>query len=772
MTRWRLWVAAAAAVVGTAALAFWFGPCWPVSHWTVLTREQMAEKGHQVTAHYGLSTRDWKLYEVARVSKGLAHYTSFAPLGTSPLSVRITFVKRQGGQAAEVGFDSAGMLTYWRPPIHYKPEKKYDSDEAAATDAFQYIAGSEAGNYRKPIRTMGDEDHEQDYEWKLIPAANSQVRGTIKVAVVDGLVRSVERKTHLASDDEDSESQYGQQYWDFLAAIFGLTCVGASVVILSIYVLWLVRKAISHNFPIRMAVAVLAALSLRMMAGSLWERWRSVNLHEGLPFVGIVLLAAAIMCLTAVGRGISENARPKWMSMEQLCRLAPLGKSTGVSLAAGLFFSPLLAAVPFIIVGCGLFPRSWVLPHNAELLYSRAPMLDGFSVESYCCLLGFFGFGVPALGRLIRHRWLRWIVVVPIGIVFFADQTRVVSGPLSAPLSAGALTLAVFWFVWAQFDLLAVLTLQLASGFVLGLLMLAQKGHVPWTLAAGLCVLAGAAVWCYRQGQAAMEGDPRASIPALSGFRAEREKLKAEFSVARRAQQDMLPQTPPRIPGYTIAASCTPSLEVGGDLYDFLALKDGRVGIGVADVSGKGVPAALYMTLTKGLLSSVTKSSSELATVVQEVNRHLHGVTRKKVFVTMALGFLDAEKGILECIRAGHNPVVWRQTRRSLTTLVSPSGIGLGITAGKIFGTQLKVAEMALSEGDAVVFYSDGITEAMNSGLEQFGEQRLMCAVEKADSLDATGALDSILRDVTEFLDGVHPQDDMTLVVLRVGEHR
>ena len=225
-------------------------------------------------------------------------------------------------------------------------------------------------------------------------------------------------------------------------------------------------------------------------------------------------------------------------------------------------------------------------------------------------------------------------------------------------------------------------------------------------------------------------------------------------------------------PGYSIAASCTPSLDVGGDLYDFLKLPDGRFGIGVADVSGKGVPAALYMTLTKGLLASITKESSSLGTVVEEVNRHLHSVTRKKVFVTMALGFLDAKNGVLECVRAGHNPLLWRQRSRSVTTLVSPSGLGLGITTNRVFGMQLKVAEMVLSEGDAVVFYSDGITEAMNTGLEQFGEQRLMEAVEKTDSLDATATRDSILCDVREFLGGVHPQDDMTLVVLRVGEHQ
>ncbi len=279
---------------------------------------------------------------------------------------------------------------------------------------------------------------------------------------------------------------------------------------------------------------------------------------------------------------------------------------------------------------------------NLEVLYSPAPLLDSGDLSAILCLLGFFGFGVPVLERLIRVRWLRWLIALPLGTAFFAYETHAVNGPLAATLTAGFGTLALFWFLYARFDLLAVLTLQLASGVVLSAFMLKQTGSGAGWLVVALGVVLAIAFWFVKRGAGIPEGDPLATNPALTGFRAEREKLQAEFSVARRAQQGMLPQAPPDIPGYSIAASCTPSLEVGGDLYDFLKLPDGRIGIGVADVSGKGVPAALYMTLTKGLLASVSKNNSELASVVEEVNRHLHGVTRKKVFVTMALGFLDA----------------------------------------------------------------------------------------------------------------------------------
>ncbi len=747
----------AAALVGVALLILLFGKYWPPSHWTVVPRSELLVKGRQTAQHFGLNVNNWKTYAVANVSKD------------SLLSLRITYVARKGESAAEAGFDSTGALIYWRAPDDFKPSQAAASNEAAAQSAFQFMAGSQAAAYQTPRRSAGDEAEEDEYEFRKNPAPGTPLRERIKVKVKSGVVERVEHKLyHSLSDDEDDDQQEG--YWGVLAALsFTFNAIGF-VIVLSIFILWATRRALNRRFQLRIAAAAFLIMLAALFFGSGWDKFHSVNLEHDSPGVPQFFAALTILLLVAVGRGISPVARPKWFSLEQLCLLAPLAKPTGESIAAGVLFSPLLVAIPFLITACGLFPGSSVWPQKAELLYDRSPFWDSAGIGIFSALFLFFGFALPALQRLIRAYWLRWLILLPVGTLFFADQARSVSGPIAAPLTAGLLTFALFSFIWSQFDMLAVLTAQLAGGFVMGLLILGQKHESIWSFMLALAALLAAREWCNRRGQPVAEGDPLATNPMLTGFRAEREKLLAEFSVARRAQQDMLPQSMPEIPGYSIAASCTPSLEVGGDLYDFLKLPDGRIGIGVADVSGKGVPAALYMTLTKGLLASVTKNSSKLGPVVEEVNRHLHGVTRKKVFVTMALGFLDAEKHLLQCVRAGHNPMVWRQRSKNMTTLVTPGGMGLGITASNVFRTQLKVQELELSDGDAVVFYSDGITEAMNRSLEQFGEQRLMDAVDRTDTLDATAAHDSILNEVRDFLDGVHPQDDMTLVVLRVGE--
>lgn len=757
-------------------LVAWFGRYWPASEWTVLPRTQLIAKARQVAQHFGVDAEESKARTAAAVSNSLLHElqqhaSDPQARSVSPLSLRITFKAKQDDRTALVGIDSTGQPLSWHAPEKYRPKRLFASEEEAASDAFRLFAGAQASAYGARTRSMGKDAFTEDYVWKLRPSAHSRLEQRIKVSTKDSVVQSAERSASFSSQssssDDDADSGDAPGYWNFLGAIFGLTCTAGLVVTLGIYVLWLVRRAVSHRFPVRVAGAALLVMVVALLAGSAGEKMRS-NEDAG-PAFEAFFTACAILCSVTVGRGISAGARRKWMSLEQLCLLAPMGRSTGYSIVAGVLFSPLLLAIPFLITGCGWFGGSSVLGRNADLFYSTAPLLDSFNVGADLSLLGFFGFGVPALQRTVRIRALFWLIVLPVGAVFFADETRVVTGPLAAPLIAGVCALLIYGFLYIYFDLLAVVTLQLAQALLLGSLILGTKGESNWSLVGALGCSLLLAYWFLWRGETVTEGDPAATIPALADFRAEREKLKAEFSLARRAQQDMLPQTPPTVAGFSLAASCTPSLEVGGDLYDFFKLPDGRIGIGVADVSGKGVPAALYMTLTKGLLASITRNNSELVSVVEEVNKHLHGVTRKKVFVTMALGFLDADGRVLECVRAGHNPVVWRQASLDRTTLVSPGGLGLGITASRVFSTQLKVATMALSIGDAVVFYSDGITEAMNSGLEQFGEERLMESVQKADNLDAAATRNCILGDVRDFLGGVHPQDDMTLVVLRVG---
>ena len=252
-----------------------------------------------------------------------------------------------------------------------------------------------------------------------------------------------------------------------------------------------------------------------------------------------------------------------------------------------------------------------------------------------------------------------------------------------------------------------------------------------------------------------------------------RERLKAEFTDARDAQRRLLPAVPPALPGYEVAALCVPATDVSGDLYDFHSLPDGRTLFSVADVSGKGMPAALYMTLCKGILAAVCEETSDVRTIASLANRHVysagaHRRRERRVFVTAALAALRPETGELELVRAGHNPPLLVRAGGE-TSFLKPTGLAFGMAGAGTFDPRLGVATIVLAPGDLVLLYSDGITEAMDREEDQFSEERLVAAVrEPADATNDAAALCARIVDaVNAFAAGAPQHDDMSLVVVR-----
>jgi serine phosphatase RsbU (regulator of sigma subunit) len=412
----------------------------------------------------------------------------------------------------------------------------------------------------------------------------------------------------------------------------------------------------------------------------------------------------------------------------------------------------------------------WEQKQNLAL-FSPRPILETFSYLPHPTALIFFGVIFGLVWNGVRSPGLRYLIAAPPAVVFFIGFHGVLHAPAAAILLEGALMAALQVWLFLRFDVLAIIAaetgmLMMNMAIIALLQPSARLAATGWQLVALLLtLLGGGLVLLLKAPDVPAE---EATAPELLNVQSEREELQSEFLIAQRAQREMLPSEAPLIPGFSLAASCTPAREVGGDLYDFLPLSRGRLAIAVADVSGKGVPAALYMTLTKGLLAATTQDDLRLSSILEQVNTHLCTVGQRKTFVTMALGILDPSTRTLEYGRAGHNPVVWRRRLAGTTSLLSPKGLGLGITAGRVFGRTLAVEKLDLESGDTLVFYSDGLTEAMNADLEQFGEERLMTVVEKSGDLAAGPARDAILREVAEFLNGRPAQDDLTLVVLHV----
>ncbi|MFN0158540.1 MAG: PP2C family protein-serine/threonine phosphatase [Bacteroidota bacterium] len=260
-----------------------------------------------------------------------------------------------------------------------------------------------------------------------------------------------------------------------------------------------------------------------------------------------------------------------------------------------------------------------------------------------------------------------------------------------------------------------------------------------------------------------------ATMPTHIQRISERERMAKELEIARRVQMSLLPKTNPTADGYDISGICIPALEVGGDYYDFVNLGGRQIGIAIGDVSGKGVPAAIYMTLTKGILQSHAEDNVSPKVVLSKVNSLMYRTIDRNSFVSMFYAILDPAKKIIRFARAGQCPVIITQGGGKQDMLLTPKGMALGLEMGKVFDAVLEEQEVQLHSGEVLVFYTDGFTEAMTETGDEFGEQRLTESLARNRHKSASEIIKGICDDVEKFTDG-HPQhDDMTMVVVKVG---
>lgn len=295
-----------------------------------------------------------------------------------------------------------------------------------------------------------------------------------------------------------------------------------------------------------------------------------------------------------------------------------------------------------------------------------------------------------------------------------------------------------------------------SSPFFLG------NGLLAALLLGGILVLGGIGNWRGEEFHFTPEDEP-AHIRRIK----ERVRLQKELEIAHRVQLGLLPKTQPTVAGFDIAGVCIPALEVGGDYFDFVDLRGGNLGIAVGDVSGKGVPAAIYMTLTKGILQSHAGEETSPKKVLSKVNHLMYRTIERNWYVSMFYAVLDSRQRLLRFARAGHNPGIVFRSGESQARLLQTAGIGLGLDGGEVFNKTLVEGELQMSSGDTLVLYTDGFTEAMNGHLQEFGEERFLDLLHRHQSSSAEELVHRIIGAVKNF-SGDQPQhDDMTLVVLK-----
>lgn len=242
----------------------------------------------------------------------------------------------------------------------------------------------------------------------------------------------------------------------------------------------------------------------------------------------------------------------------------------------------------------------------------------------------------------------------------------------------------------------------------------------------------------------------------------ERQRLEGELNVARQIQSRLMPVETPTVPRTELAGTSLPARQVGGDYYDYLPLPDGRVGVIVADVSGKGVPAALLMSSFRAALLSQRLEVHGPAGILDRLNRFLHRSIEPGRFVTAFLAVFDPETGRLVYSNAGHNPPYWIQANGGLATLREG-----GLVLGLFRETPYAEDEVTLGAGDLVAFFTDGVTEAQNEFEEFWGDDRFLEILRSHPGKSCRRVLAEILEEVRDFSGESGQTDDITLVLTR-----
>jgi len=241
-----------------------------------------------------------------------------------------------------------------------------------------------------------------------------------------------------------------------------------------------------------------------------------------------------------------------------------------------------------------------------------------------------------------------------------------------------------------------------------------------------------------------------------------RERLETEVQLARQIQQTFIPESLPQYENWELSARWKTARQVGGDFYDVFELPNNRLGLFIADVADKGVPAALFMALTRTLVRAAVTELEAPAAAMERVNDLLIPDTRQGMFVTAVYAVLDKDKGELTYVNAGHNPPLWIRRDGQIEKLTR-TAIALGVVTGE----PVDQRTIHLETGDNVFLYTDGLTEAFNADGTFFGEGRLLEAIGSDHCSSASDLLDLVEKSLLNFVQDMPPADDLTMLVLR-----
>ena len=260
-----------------------------------------------------------------------------------------------------------------------------------------------------------------------------------------------------------------------------------------------------------------------------------------------------------------------------------------------------------------------------------------------------------------------------------------------------------------------------------------------------------------------MSSDLKKYIVDLKRTTSEQERMLSELHIAEKIQQSFLPESAPVILGIDIAAMTNPARVVGGDFYDFIPISENKWGIVIADVSGKGVPAALFVALSRAIIRSNASLFGMPDMMIKNANSRIIELSKSNMFETLFYAVLDANNMTFNYANAGHNPPFIWSTSDGEMTLFKAQTFPIGIKQDM----QIDTKTQSIRKGDTIMFYTDGVTEAMNERHEEYGTERLTKILRQNIARPSSGIIERIKEDIKLFVGNAEQHDDMTMVVVK-----
>ncbi|MCP4213595.1 MAG: PP2C family protein-serine/threonine phosphatase, partial [bacterium] len=496
--------------------------------------------------------------------------------------------------------------------------------------------------------------------------------------------------------------------------------------------------------------------------------------------LALLLTALSVLLIVPVADSQCRSVWPEKLKvMDQLFQGRLFIRETGISIMNAFF----IGGIILLVLGAALrlspylgnfvyLNISWESVNMYRNVSSAFILITNMLILSLILLFAVFGSWAGFLKEKLRNKTSTILVLAislaPLGL----------TPALFTPYYSGLLLLLPISVIWAvSVHKYNIITLFFAICGVKALLSMMLIMFLPGALSSfsaiffitfAAVIFLGGALLVFSRRSA---DDYDIYIPEYVSRIAERERMQRELEIARSVQMRFLPRSVPQFSNLEIVSLCQPAMEVGGDYYDFIQVDDRHITVLIGDVSGKGVSAAFYMTMVKGIIKTLAKKEERPAALLTDANEIFCENSAGNVFITIIYGIFDLKEKKLTIASAGHNPLIIWKSKQKKIELVNPRGIALGLAKETRCHALIEEKNVLFDDGDIFVFYTDGVSEAMNLKGDVFGEERLCKIIEESAASSPAAIQQNIIDAVADFSGKAPQHDDFTMVVVKAGDH-